>query len=113
MSVAIPLVPGRNNYTLIVPISGANYQFSDIHWNFEDSAWYMSLLEEDGTPIIAGIKLVLGAQLGQTSTHPFFKANKLIVSDSSGDQRDAGFEDAGARIELILFIVADELAGAQ
>lgn len=108
MAFTIPLIPGRNNYTLILPVNGVNYQFADIHWNDEDGAWYLNLLEEDNTPILGGIKLILGATLGRTSTHPFFKANRLIVNDTSGDRRDPAFQDAGARIELLLVIVSEE-----
>lgn len=107
MSIRVKLTPSLNNYTRIMPISGVNYAFANIHWNSEDAGWYFDLLEEDGTPILAGIKLVLGVSLGRTSTHPFFKANILTLVDSSGDHKDPGFDDLGGRVQLAVTVLAD------
>jgi hypothetical protein len=111
MSSRIPLKTSRSNYTVVVPLAGVNYQFADIHWNSEDGsgAWYFNLLEEDSTPILAGIKMVLGTPLGR-STHPFFQANLLTLAATSGTEQDPGFSDLGDRVHLIVTNLAEETA---
>jgi hypothetical protein len=102
MASRIPLIPSRNNHTLVVPIAGAKYLFDNIHWNSFEQAWYFDLREEDETPIALGIKLVLGVRFGRTSIHPFFRANMLHLYDTSGQRKDPGFDDLGDRVQLVL-----------
>jgi hypothetical protein len=102
MASRIPLIPSRNNYTLVVPIDGTSYLFDNIHWNAFEESWYLDLREQDETPILSGIKLVLGVRLGRASTHPFFQAHMLHLSDTSGQQKDPGFDDLDDRVQLVL-----------
>ena len=107
---AIPFITSDNNYRLRVPLSGTTYLF-DVHWNSRDSdgagAWYFDLREEDETPIALGVKVVLGAKIGYGNTHPFFKSHTLDVLDTSGEGRDAGYDDLGARVALVHHTVAE------
>jgi hypothetical protein len=111
MADLIPFIPSENNYSLGVPLGGTRYLFDNIRWNSRDNdgngAWYFDLREQDGTVIRIGIKVVLGVQFGRTSTHPFFNTHLLKAVDTSGDRREAGFDDLGARVQ-VLHISLDE-----
>lgn len=105
MSELIPFTSSDNNYRLVIPLGGTNYLF-DVRWNSRDSAWYISILTEDEVPIGSGLKLVLGARLGRHNPHPFFKEHTLVVLDTSGEDRDAGYDDLGARVVLVHVLVS-------
>ena len=108
----IPFVPSKNNYRLNVPLDGTRYLFDNIHWNAQDhgGAWFLDLREEDESPILLGIKLVLGARIGISSTHPFFQSYFVRVVDTAGQGIDAGYDDLGARIQLVITSLTDALA---
>lgn len=95
----IPFTPSDNNYTIVVPISSVPYVI-DVRFNSVDSAWYMDLYEEDRTPVLMNIKLVLGARIGSTCAHVFFKTHSLTVVDTAASGTDASFDDLGNRIQV-------------
>jgi hypothetical protein len=87
------------NFRVGTTIGGSPY-IIDGRWDTRDAAWYLDFLEADLTPIIFGIKLVLGAYLGRTSNHHLFRDGVLVAVDSSGQRKDAGFDDMGTRVLL-------------
>jgi hypothetical protein len=110
MPFTIPFVTSRNNYRLNVAIGGKPFMFDNVHWNVRDSAWYFDLRDGDETLILAGYKLVLGSTLGQSSTHVFFAENLLSLVDSSGSGTEAGYDDLGDRIQLVVTTSTDIFA---
>ncbi len=101
MPVRIPFQPSENNYRMRLSLSQQPYLF-DVHWNSRDAAWYFDIRADDETPILLGIKAVLAATIGKRSTHDFFKAHLLTLVDTSGLGIDAGFDDLGGRIQLLV-----------
>src|SRR6185369_14915356 len=55
----------------------------DLCWNEPASAWFMDVRDTDESPIILGVKLVLGVNLCRTSRHDIFKRNLLRLIDTS------------------------------
>ena len=104
MPARIPFTPSKNNYRLVVPIDNTRVIFDNIHWNsFEDDlGWYFDLRQDDETLILAGIKVVLGVNLGRASSHAFFKTHVLRVIDTAGSDVDAGYDDLGDRIQVLV-----------
>lgn len=102
----LPFIQSDNNYRLQVPLSGVLYLF-DVRWNDRDSAWYMDMYEADETPILLGVKLVLGNILGRRSRHLFFVQHLLRVVDTSGSGKDAGFDDLGSRVQVMHIPVSE------
>lgn len=105
MADIIPFIPSENNYSVSVALGGARYWFDNIRWNSRENdgegAWYFDLRAEDKSVIMVGIKVVLGVQFGRTSTHPFFKTHILKAHDTSGQRREAGYDDLGGRVQVI------------
>ncbi len=110
MATFIPFVPGMVNYRLVTTIDGVTYIF-DTRWNARDAAWYFDLLEEDETPIIYGVKVVLGTYLGRRSTHSFFRGGVLAAWDTSGQDLDAGIDDLGSRVQLVHYSALEVVQG--
>ncbi len=97
MSVFLPLAPGDPNNQFQVVLNEEIYTF-DVRWNTRDEAWYFDLSDVNGTVIVAGVKVVLGALLGRRSSHQFFRENVLVAIDSTLANVDATFDDLGARV---------------
>jgi hypothetical protein len=82
----------------------------DVRWNSRDGAWYMDLYDQDETPIVRSVKLVLGVNLCRASTHPIFTRNLLRMVDTSRSGREATLDDLGTRV-VLLHYTRDELYG--
>lgn len=96
MSARIPFIPGKTNYTRIVPLGDAVYQLF-VRWNSRDDlgAWYIDFFEENGDPIATSVKVVLGTDLAVTCPHELFRKYRFHPVDTSGSGVDAGFDDIG------------------
>lgn len=106
MPTQIPLVPGDPNYRLETTIDGVPY-IMDMRWNSRDAAHYMDLYTEDETPIVLGLKLVLGVYLGRYINHTLFRNGAFVMVDTSGQRRDATLDDIGARVQLIRYTIPE------
>lgn len=102
----IPFVPSIGLYNFSTTIGGTPYSF-DARWNTRDAAWYVSLYEIDLTPIVLGVKVVLGAFLGRRCQHKLFRAGAFVAQDLSSQQLDAGFDDFGTRVIVKYIPVLD------
>lgn len=106
----IPFTPGKTNEEFRVALGGVTYVFHT-RWNARDSidpdtgeargAWFFDLYEENLTPVAIGVKVVLGPPLGRAYPNEFFVRHILQVVDTSGEGADAGFDDLGARVQVI------------
>lgn len=107
----IPFVPSDNNYILQVPLGGIVYLF-DTYWNARDLSWYFHLKNADQSVIAYGIKVVLGVNLGRWCQDPFFQNNILQASDTSGNMKDAGYDDLGGRVVVLHLTMAEARGGS-
>jgi len=115
MPLIIPFQPSIPNYDFTTTLDSFTVTF-DVLWNARDKAWYFDLFASDLTPIIVGIKVVLGVNLGRKSTDPFFQQNLLRAFDTAakaGQGKDAGIDDLGARVIVRRFSLAEMLYGPQ
>lgn len=112
MPQILPLIPSDEHYEFATDLDGHGYVFT-IHWNSRDGdgAWYMAAAEDDGTVIMAGVKIVLGAFLGRQYRHRLTHAGALIVTDAARSGIDAGFDDLGVRI-IVAHWTSYEIAAA-
>ncbi len=110
-AVEIPFVPSLGNYRFGTTIGDIGYIFA-VRWNTREEAWYFSIFEVNGDPIIQGVKIVLGTYLGRRCNHPLFRDGVFLAVDlSTGDQpREAGFDDLGVRVAVQYVPVLDLVA---
>ncbi len=116
MAADIPLIPSEPWYTLTVPLDnpegdGTTAYVFVVRWNERDEHWYFDLLEQDNTAILTGVRIVLGTYLGRRSRHPLLRGGVFIAIDTTGEGRDAAFDDLGTRVVLRYFTVQDVMAG--
>lgn len=106
--IRIPLRVGVPFYDLQVPLDGTTYTLQ-VRWNTRYSAWYMDVLDEQGsTMLVGGLALLLGAAISAKVTgrpYPGF----FVMLDTSGTNVDAGFSDLGDRV-LLEYLEAADLA---
>lgn len=105
-AIEIPLTPSLGSYRFGAVIETVPYLF-DVRWNVRDQGWYMDVRESDETPIVLGIKLVLGVYLGRRSNHDLFRNGVLVMVDLSIQGKDAGFDDLGVRVVMQYIPVLD------
>lgn len=102
MPSILPITPSNPFYEFSTPVDGVAYWFR-FRWNSRLELWHMDVLEEDKTPIITGVTIVLGAYLGRASVHKLFMNNIFVARAPKKDFREAGFDDFGARVLLYVF----------
>lgn len=103
MPTILPIEQGDADQAWTTDLAGGIYLVR-LRWNQREAAWYLDVLERDErTPIVQGVKVVLGAMLGRRAPHALFRDGALIARDTSGAGREATLEDLGARVELWYF----------
>lgn len=105
--IELPFKGGIGYYRLGTSIGGTHY-LVDVRWNVSAAAWYLDFFEQDETPIILGVKLVLGAYLGRRSNHPLFTSGVFVAIDLTNSGREAAFDDLGGRV-IVTYIPVVEL----
>lgn len=101
-AVTIPFRPSRGNYSFTTSINNVTYNFN-VLWNTRekdvdakiDGAWYFDVLDDALNPIASGLKVVLGAFIGRLVSDPLFTDGCFIAIDTSGVEKEAGYDDFG------------------
>lgn len=109
MPVLIPFQPSENNYRLVVPIDGLVYLL-DARWNTVDNAWYFDMYEEDESPVMINVKVLLGVRIGRVNAHPFLDTHVISVLDTSSTSTEAGFGDLGGRVQVVVTSAGEVIA---
>lgn len=107
---ALPLIPSVVDYAFATTLDGVAYSFR-FYWNDRDAAWFFDAFDGDALPIMYGVKVVLGTNLGRTYDHPLVRTGALMAIDLSGELRDATFDDLGDRV-IVIRLTATEMAAA-
>jgi hypothetical protein len=102
MSQTIPLRSDLQHYDMQVTLDGVIYTL-ELRWNRREGFWYMSLLLEDGTPLVLSLKLVLDHPLGCRCRDARRPPGALIAVDTSTQHLDPGLSDLGSRVLLVYF----------
>ena len=104
MAQDLPLILSNPWYELTVPLDQtdgsvfvATFEF---RWNFRDLSWYFTMRDDAQTPMVTGVRVVLGTFLGHRSQHKFFNNNALAALDLSHKGQEAGLDDFGSRVIL-------------
>lgn len=98
---SIPLQKDTAFWTQRTPLDNSDYLLA-FNWNDRDSAWYVSLQDLDGEPIVAGIKLVCNVPL-LSKYHYLLTVppGELMVLSTEPGFDIPGLDDLGTRCELI------------
>ena len=113
MPQIIPFVPSVAEYRFGTVLDDETYIF-DVRWNSRAGAWFFNLLDIEEIPIAIGVRIVLGTFLARLANHPLLTAGVMVAVDNSGEEREAGFDDLGTRVEILRFTkteAAEEITG--
>lgn len=106
MTRLIPTDTELASYRMTVTLDGSDYVL-DFEWSQREACWYISVLDQNETPIATGIKIVVEWDLLRLCVHDARPPGKLVAHDTSGQGIDAGFDELGTRVELLYFEAAD------
>lgn len=106
MAIILPFRPSIGRYRFVSVINDIQYVFK-VRWNSRDAAWYFDVLEYDETPIVEGVKIVLGTYLGRWSNHDLFRQGVIIARCNVVPHEDAKFDTLGTKITVLYLTRAD------
>lgn len=106
MPEIIPIEPSIPHQRLTTQLSGETY-ILDARWNARADTWYLDLYDDDEDPIRVGMRVVLGALIGNQSADERFPPGFLVAHDTARSGVEAGLDDFGDRV-LLLYITVEE-----
>lgn len=107
----LPFEPSLPDQVLGLVLDNNRYLLH-AYWNDRDPAWYLDITQPDATPILMGVKIVLGAYIGNICPQPPFSTGAFIAVDSTGAYKEPGLDDLGTRVQVYYVPVLD-LIGLQ
>lgn len=108
MAVIVPFDSVDTDYSFRTLISDVELTF-DVNWNDRDQAWYFSVADGDGDPIVSGVKICLGLDLlANVRDRTSLPSGSLVALDTAQGQTRPGKTDLGDRV-LLVFLTPDDL----
>lgn len=98
----IIVTPSLGEQEFQVPLEGRVYTLN-VRWAGRESRWYLDVFDDDHVPIYTGIAVVLNFPLGFRCASTAWWPGALFATDTSGSNTEPGFDDLGARVQLIYF----------
>jgi hypothetical protein len=91
----------RGNYTQRTVLDGREYVLR-FRWNQRAAKWYLSLFDQDESPIYVGVKLVINFPLfGPRLVDDRAPPGELLAIDTEATGADPGLHDLGGRIKIV------------
>jgi hypothetical protein len=106
MSYRIPTSNVDPFYSQITDLDGTDYVLT-FEWNNRDQAWYLSIADINGDPIVTSLRLVPEWRLLRRVIDERRPQGELFLHDESGAGLPPGFEDLGTRCTLFYVPAAD------
>lgn len=96
---------GPAHFDVQVALEGATYTL-EFRWNVRLGAWFMALLDSQGTtPIAVGLRLVANWYLDAYSVGG--PPGRFAALDTSNLNTDPGFDDLGTRVQIVYSTAAE------
>lgn len=95
-----------SSYDQRVVLDGREYVLA-FQWNQREAKWYLSISDQDGSPIVHGIKVVANFPLLRRLRDRRAPPGELYAQDRSGAGADPGLRDFGTRVILVYHPAAD------
>lgn len=92
----LPVQTTLANFSFQTDMDGKTYglQFT---WNERFGAWFMSLFDVNGNPLVCGVRVVVDFPLAHRGTNPALPPGIIIAQDTTGAHQDPGLNDLGTR----------------
>lgn len=97
-------------YTLQVNLDGAVFLLK-FRFNQRENVWRLSIYDTENTPLLLGVKIVVGRNLLKRSVDPRMPQGALFADNQTSDASPPGLNDLGEtqRVRL-LYVTQAELA---
>jgi hypothetical protein len=102
-------------YTMKAQLDGAQYNFA-FKWNHRTSTWSFNLDQADGTPIVHGLRIMVGVPLlVRYHYNDACPPGEIICNSNTADDSPPGLHDLanGGRCKLVYAPLLDLIALAQ
>lgn len=109
MAQIMPTRTDVPHYTFELQLEQRTYAF-EFRWNERAGAWFFSIADADGAPLLSGRKVTLGLPLLARFRDPRLPAGDLEAVDTTGQNRAPGLDELGSRVKL-LYLERAELGG--
>lgn len=106
MSVQLPIRQEGPHFRFVTELDGVAFSF-EFRWNDRESAWFMTIGDGEGTPIVAGVRVISSFPLLTRFTDERLPAGFLYAIDSQARDADPDFEGLGRRVQLVYFTRAE------
>ncbi len=100
-------VGGYPNQTVQAQLGDAFYVVG-WRWNARDGAWYFSLSDVDGAPIVSGVRVVLNVDLLSSASATGRPKGAIAVLAPSGSATEPGLTDLGTRVKVV-YVAPEEM----
>jgi hypothetical protein len=102
-TVTLPCQSDLPHFVFQCDLDGQTYGF-EFEWNERVSAWFGSLLDVAGNPLISGVRIVTAFPLfNARSVSATLPPGKFMAVDTSGQDRDPGLSDLGVRVQILYY----------
>lgn len=97
----------RGNFSQRTILDGREYVLT-FRWNQREAKWYLSIADTNEAPIVQGVKIVINFPLlTNRIVDERRPPGEIFAVDPSGEERDPGLYDLGARVRLLYIEAAD------
>jgi len=96
----IPTSPDAPFYSQTSQLEGVDYGFLFVY-NQRENAYYLSIEDTAGNPLVKGIKLVCNTFLLDPFLSPSLPPGKLFVQSSDSNTSPPGIGELGSRCQLM------------
>ncbi len=88
------------DYTQRTILDGREYVLH-LRWNGRSAKWFLSVLDQDESPIVQGIKIVADFPLLESAVDDRLPPGVLLALDTTQEGRDPGLTELGDRVVLV------------
>lgn len=106
MAVIIPFNSNNPHYTFQCTLDSKVYNF-DVRWNTDAAFWTFDIRTIANSPILLGIKIVLGYPLIRRFFLPALPGGEIMALDTTGQLLRLGRNDLGNAVQMIYLTKAD------
>lgn len=87
------------HYQFAIDLEGTEYAL-EFHWNERDRAWFLTIMDADEAILLAGLRVLIGANLTARFATAGLPPGSFVAIDTSGGSVEAGIDELGARVLL-------------
>jgi hypothetical protein len=104
----VPLLKDTAAFRYTIAIDGENFVFA-FKWHQRSAAWYMTIMQADGTPIRSGVRLIESWPLNGRDLDPRLFDGVLILLRLDGKTGPPTYDDFQRGNVTLTLITGDDL----